>query len=131
MSSDSRPLSPHLQVYRRTYTMALSILHRVTGLGLTLGFVLLTLWLLALAAGPGAYDDFGALAASVPGRLVLAGFACAFWYHFCAGIRHLVFDTGRSLERREARRSSVIVVLAAVLLSLLSLLAIVGAGGAP
>lgn len=131
MIPETRPLSPHLQVYRWTYTLALSILHRITGIGLAVGFVLLAWWLSALATGPGAYDDFTALAASRLGRALLAVFAAAFWYHFCAGIRHLVFDTGRSLERREARRSSVVVVAAAVLLALLSAAAIFSAGANP
>lgn len=131
MSPETRPLSPHLQVYRRTYTLVLSILHRITGIGLVVGFVLLAAWLSALATGPGAYDDFTALATSGVGRALLAAFAAAFWYHFCAGLRHLVFDTGRSLERRDARRSSVVVVAAAALLALLSGAAIFSAGANP
>src|SRR5687767_3331444 len=96
----SRPLSPHVFIYRFAYTMALSILHRATGLLLSAGLLLLIAWLAALAAGPGAYDTFAAFAASWPVRVVLALLLVAFCYHFANGIRHLVWDTGRGLERR-------------------------------
>jgi succinate dehydrogenase / fumarate reductase cytochrome b subunit len=124
MSTPIRPLSPHLQVYRRTYTMVLSITHRATGLALSVGLVLLCAWLLALAQGPGTYAELMTLLDSPLGLVVLAGFAIAFWYHFVAGIRHLVFDTGRSLERREARRSAVLVVVATIILVLATLWAV-------
>lgn len=121
MTRDSRPLSPHLQVYRRTYTMALSILHRISGIVLSVAFLGLAAWLIALAAGSDCYLRFRALADSGFGRLVIAGLVLAFWYHFCAGIRHLVFDLGIGLERREARRSGAILVAAVVLLTLVTL----------
>jgi succinate dehydrogenase / fumarate reductase cytochrome b subunit len=131
MIQDPRPLSPHLQVYRRTYTMVLSITHRITGLALAAGLVALAAWLLALAAGPAAYGDWLVVAGSVPGRLLLAGLVVAFCYHLAAGIRHLVFDTGRGLERRDARRSGALVVVATLLLSALALVALFAPGVAP
>jgi succinate dehydrogenase / fumarate reductase, cytochrome b subunit len=118
-----RPLSPHLQVYRFAYTMAMSIFHRATGLTLSLGLVLLVAWLCALAGGASRYAQLMALMGSYPGLLVLTLVLVAFCYHLCCGIRHLVFDTGRSLERAGARRSALITVLAALLLTLGSLLA--------
>ncbi len=117
MSTPSRPLSPHLGVYRWQYTMALSVLHRATGLALSAALVALALWLVAVASGPAAYGPVAALLGSAPGFVLLGLLALAFWYHFVAGIRHLVFDTGRALERREARRSAVVVVVAVLLLS--------------
>jgi succinate dehydrogenase / fumarate reductase cytochrome b subunit len=131
MSTPIRPTSPHLQIYRRTYTMMLSITHRATGLALSAGLVLLTAWLLAVAQGPEHYRHFLTPLGSVPGLVVLAGLAASFCYHFVAGIRHLVFDTGRSLERREARRSAVIVVVASLVLIALVAYAWVNLKGLP
>ena len=129
MSTPSRPLSPHLGIYRRQYTMVLSILHRVSGLALSGALIVLTVLLLAVASGPAAYDPLAALIAT-PVGLALAGvFIVCFWYHFCAGIRHLVFDTGHLLERREARRSGLVLVLAVLVLSALTLLCVLRSQG--
>ena len=125
-----RPLSPHLQVYRLQHTMVLSILHRATGVVLSLGLLLLAYWLLALASGPLAYAGAARLLASPLGLLLRAGFTLAFWYHFCTGIRHLVWDTGRGLEKAAARRSAVVVLIAVLLLTAASLAAMLRAGGA-
>jgi succinate dehydrogenase / fumarate reductase cytochrome b subunit len=126
----SRPLSPHVFIYRFAYTMALSILHRATGLLLSAGLLLLVAWLAALAAGPGAYDTFAAFAASWPVRVALALLLVAFCYHFANGIRHLVWDTGRGLERRQARLSARIVIISVVLVSALLLYVFFGRGAA-
>ena len=131
MATRSRPLSPHLQVYRPTHTMVLSILHRLTGLALALGLLLLAAWLFALATGPAAYDALMRLLATPPGRVLLAGLMLAFCYHFTSGIRHLVFDSGRSLERRAARRSAAVVVVVALLLAAASLWAMLHPAGLP
>jgi succinate dehydrogenase / fumarate reductase cytochrome b subunit len=111
--------------------MVLSILHRVTGLVLALGLLVFAAWLLALAAGPAAYAELTGLLASPVGRLLLTGFVFAYCYHFTSGIRHLVFDTGRGLERRAARRSALIVVVVSIVLAALSLWAMLRAGGTP
>lgn len=130
MAMRERPLSPHLQVYRPMYTMATSITHRITGLALTVAFVAFAWWLVALAGGPESYAGFAAVAGSPLGFLVLVGFALAFWYHFCAGIRHLIWDTGRMLEKPDARRSAAILVVATLLLTALTLVAMLRFGGA-
>ena len=117
MSAPDRPLSPHLGIYRRQHTMVLSVLHRAAGLALSAGLVLLCAWLLAVAGGEERYRALAALLASPLGLVVLAGCIASFWYHFVAGIRHLVFDTGHALERREARRSAVVVAVASLLLT--------------
>jgi len=111
-----RPLSPHLGVYRLMYTMVLSILHRLTGVAASVGFLLMAWWLMALAGGPDAYSVAVTLLRTAPFKLALAGFALAFIYHFCNGIRHLVWDTGRGLERAQARRSGRVVIVATLLL---------------
>ncbi len=114
---NQRPLSPHLGVYKFMYTMSLSILHRLTGCAAAVGFLLFVWWLMALASGPAAYASAMQVLSSPLAKLLLVGFAFSFIYHFCNGIRHLVWDTGRGLERAQARRSGAVVVVASVLLT--------------
>jgi succinate dehydrogenase / fumarate reductase cytochrome b subunit len=114
-----RPLSPHLGVYKFMYTMSLSIMHRITGGAATFGFLLFTWWLMALASGHDAYAQAMRLVDTVVVKLLLVGFAFSFVYHFCNGIRHLVWDTGRGLERAQARRSGATVIIVALLLTAL------------
>ena len=114
-----RPLSPHLGVYKFMYTMSLSILHRLTGIAASVGFLLFTWWLMALASGHDAYARAMQLLSTPLARLALVGFTFAFIYHFCNGIRHLVWDTGRGLERAQARRSGAFVIVTALLLTAL------------
>jgi len=99
------------------YTMSLSILHRLTGVAASFGFLLFTWWLMALATGEQAYQDAMRALATPFAKLLLVGFTFSFVYHFCNGIRHLVWDTGRGLERAQARRSGRVVVVAALLLT--------------
>jgi succinate dehydrogenase / fumarate reductase cytochrome b subunit len=113
---NQRPLSPHLGVYKFAYTMALSILHRITGVAMSVGFLVLVWWLMALAQGPDAYAEAVEVLRSGIFKLLLAGWALAFIYHFCNGIRHLFWDAGVGLERHQARRSGTIVMVATVLL---------------
>jgi len=98
-----RPLSPHLQIYRLTLSMMMSGLHRITGLGLAAGMVMLTWWLLAAAAGQNAYGTFEAFATSWIGRLVLFGFSWALLHHLLGGLRYLLWDLGYGMgpEERE------------------------------
>ena len=114
-----RPLSPHLGVYKFMYTMSLSILHRITGLAATLGFLLFAWWLMALAGGPESYARVMRFLDTPVAKLALVGFTFAFVYHFCNGIRHLVWDTGHGLERAQARRSGALVIVLALLLTVL------------
>lgn len=120
----NRPLSPHLTIYRFAYTMALSILHRVTGVALSAGFIVLVLWLAALAGGERTYGAYLGFAGAWPFRLLLALWVVAFVYHFCNGIRHLFWDAGKGLERAQARRSARIVVVTAAVMSALLLYAL-------
>jgi len=116
---NQRPLSPHLGIYKLGYTMLLSGLHRITGCVATVGLLLFVWWLMALATGPAAYANAMKILSSPLGRFVLFGFAFSFIYHFCNGIRHMHWDTGRGLERAQARRSGAVVVVAVVLLTAL------------
>jgi succinate dehydrogenase / fumarate reductase cytochrome b subunit len=116
---NSRPLSPHLGVYKFLYTMSLSIMHRITGVAATVGFLVFVWWLMALASGPAPYAAAMRVLSTPLAKLVLIGFTFSFVYHFCNGIRHLVWDTGRGLERAQARRSGAAVIVAALLLTVL------------
>lgn len=124
MSNTERPLSPHLTIYRWPITMTLSILHRITGVAMSVGLVVLTLWLTYLNAGPDAYQYFRLGFSSIPGQLVLVGFSFAFFLHLGNGIRHLVWDTGRGLGKRQSRVSAWFVLLFAVVLTAVLRLAI-------
>ncbi len=89
-----RPLSPHLQTYRWTLTMALSIVHRITGVALYAGTLLLVWWLIAAASGPAAYSYVLAFSTSFVGKLIVFGFTWALFHHALSGVRHLVWDLG-------------------------------------
>ena len=98
MSTTSRPISPHLQIYRWQLTMALSISHRATGIALSVGTLVLVWWLMAAATGPGAYAAFQGFIGSWFGLLLLFGWSFSLFFHLCTGIRHLVWDSGRALD---------------------------------
>jgi succinate dehydrogenase / fumarate reductase, cytochrome b subunit len=126
----NRPLSPHLTIYRYAYTMVLSILHRITGVALAAGLIVLVVWMAALAGGAQSYASYLKFAASWPFRILSGLWVVAFVYHFCNGIRHLCWDAGWGLERAQARRSALVVVVAVAVLSALLLLALFrGAAG--
>jgi succinate dehydrogenase / fumarate reductase, cytochrome b subunit len=112
-----RPLSPHIGVYKFMYTMSLSILHRITGCAATAGLLAFVWWLMALASGPEAYATAMRCLSSPLGKLLLIGFTFSFLFHFCNGIRHLVWDTGRGLERAQARASGYAVMVSAIILT--------------
>ena len=115
----TRPLSPHLSVYRMSrYTLATSIFNRFTGVGLSLGLLLLVYWLMAVASGAQAQARATRLLSLPVAKLVYAALIIAYCYHFVAGIRHLVWDTGRGLERAQAQRSAWLVVLVSLALML-------------
>jgi succinate dehydrogenase / fumarate reductase, cytochrome b subunit len=114
-----RPLSPHLGVYKMSrYTLATSIFNRVTGVALSAGLVLLVYWVLAVAGGPRRFASAARVLSLPILKLVYAGCIIAFCYHLAAGIRHLIWDTGRGLERRQSQRSAWLVVAVSVLLML-------------
>ena len=119
-SFKDRPLSPHLQVWRWTLTMSMSILHRASGCALAAGTIMVVWWLVAAAQGVGAYDEFTTFATSTIGQLMLFGWSLAIFLHLCSGVRHLIMDTGRLLSIKEADRASVTVLLAAIALTALT-----------
>jgi succinate dehydrogenase / fumarate reductase cytochrome b subunit len=99
-----RPLSPHLQIYRWTVTMTVSVLHRITGVALYFGVVLLLWWLLAAAISDSAFETAESVFSHWLGELVLFGFSWALIHHMLGGIRHLIWDTGRGLDVRSANQ---------------------------
>jgi succinate dehydrogenase / fumarate reductase cytochrome b subunit len=92
--TDSRPLSPHLSIYRPMLTMMMSIAHRITGAALYFAMLLLAWWLLAAASGPNAYGTLQRFMGSWIGWLVLLGCTWALMHHMLGGIRHLIWDIG-------------------------------------
>ena len=130
MVQDDRPLSPHLQVYRPQFTSILSILHRLTGVALGLGALLLVYWLAAAAAGPEWFKDARSVAGSWFGWLALLGFTWALFYHLCNGIRHLFWDIGMGFELTTARLTGWCVVLVSFALAAAAwVVGVVGIGG--
>lgn len=131
MSSSNRPLSPHLQVYRPQITTMMSILHRITGVALAVGTLLLIYWLAAAASGPTAFAAAQELVGSILGRLLLLGWTFALFYHLSNGIRHLFWDAGLGFEMETAERSGWAVIAASVVLTILSwVLGYMSMGGA-
>lgn len=96
-----RPLSPHLQIYRLSLSMLMSGLHRITGLALCAGMIVVTWWLLAAASGQNAYGTFVAFETSWIGRIILFGFSWALLHHLIGGLRYLIWDLGYGLEPAE------------------------------
>jgi succinate dehydrogenase / fumarate reductase cytochrome b subunit len=117
-STKSRPLSPHLTVWRWGPHMAVSILHRMTGVALTIGgLAVLTWWLVALSGGEESYATFLQAATHPVGLIVLIGLTWAFFQKLLGGLRHLVLDTGAGFELNTNKRFSVLVLVAPVLLT--------------
>lgn len=118
MSDQQRPLSPFLTVYHWHVTMALSILHRMTGVALGAGMLMLAWWLIAAATGPEAFETANAFLAGFFGRAILFAFTISIVLHFLNGIRHLVWDLGLGLEKGPATFSGWAVVAGTVALTL-------------
>jgi succinate dehydrogenase / fumarate reductase cytochrome b subunit len=114
-----RPLSPHLQIYRPQITSVLSILHRMTGVGMALGAVLVVWWLLAAATGAAYFETVDGLITSWIGTLVMMGCSWALCYHFLNGIRHLVWDAGYGFDLETVDRTGMAVAAGSGLLALL------------
>ena len=117
---NTRPLSPHLQIWKWGPHMLVSILHRITGDGLALvGLGVLLWWLGALASGPEAYDTFSAVMTSPIGYVVLVGLTWAFFTHLSSGIRHFVLDIGAGYELTTNKTWSIISVASGIVLTVL------------
>jgi len=117
MDRRDRPMSPHLSVYGWYISNGLSIIHRMTGFALSLGAFALVGWLVSIAVGYDAYSAVGRLYGSVIGNLALFGWSFCFFYHLCNGVRHLCWDIGKGFDKQAARRSGMLVVAVALVLT--------------
>ncbi len=117
---NKRPLSPHLQVYQPQLTSLMSILHRLSGVFLSLGTVVLAYWLIAAASGAESYQQAQDLLGSFLGLLLLFGWSFALFYHLCNGIRHLFWDIGLGMDIKMVYLSGKLVLLASFVLTALA-----------
>ncbi len=116
----SRPLSPHLMIYRKQLTSMLSITHRLTGIFLSAGTLAFVALVWALASGPEAYATLTGLLASPVGLVMLAGWSFCFYFHLCSGIRHLFWDAGYGLDLKTVYLTGYSVIAGALALTLLT-----------
>ena len=123
------PLSPHLQIWRFTVTMAASITHRGTGVALYSGTALLAFWLFAVAQGPGFFWRVGGFLTSPFGMIILGGYVWALCYHLLNGLRHLYWDYGRGFEPATAQKTAWAVYIGATALTALIILGGLAARG--
>jgi succinate dehydrogenase / fumarate reductase, cytochrome b subunit len=123
MTQAERPLSPHLQIYKWQLTMAMSILHRGTGLALAAGTIFLVWWLVAAASSDRAFAAADWFFGSLLGLVFLFGWCFSFFYHLCNGIRHLAWDAGYGFEIPTAYASGYVVIAATIVLTLAAFVA--------
>ncbi|MCJ2085655.1 succinate dehydrogenase, cytochrome b556 subunit [Methylobacterium sp. E-005] len=115
----AQPLSPHLQIYRWTWTMAMSVFHRITGTALYGGTALVAIWLLALASGPVAYSYVAGFFGSVIGRLILFVYTWILMHHMLGGLRHFAWDFGIGFDREKRLAMSRLTLIGSVALTLI------------
>lgn len=116
-ATSGRPLSPHLQIWRFTVTMAASITHRVTGAAIYGGSLLLAVWLYALAFSPSLFETLSGFVNSPIGFIIIAGYVWALSFHLMNGLRHLYWDSGRGLAPKTATMTAWLIYSASVLLT--------------
>jgi len=120
MATRPRPLSPHLTIWRWGPHMVVSILHRATGVALSIaGLAILAWWLMALAQGQEAYATFYRVAHSPIGLIVLIGLTWSFFQHLLSGIRHLVMDSGAAFELGVNKSFAILTIVGSILLTVL------------
>lgn len=124
VSPAERPLSPHLQVYKMMFTMVMSGLHRITGVALYAGTLLLAAWLIAASTDAGAFQTVAAIYGSWFGRLVLFGYSWALMLHLMGGFRHFVWDTGRAMGHPEREYIVIATLVGSLILTALIWIAV-------
>ena len=117
----SRPLSPHLQIYKPQITSILSIFHRLTGISLSIGSFIIVAWIVSLSMGVESYSYFMSVVDNWFIQTIIFGFAFALFYHLSNGVRHLFWDAGLGFELKSVYVSGSIVVLNAIILTTLTL----------
>jgi len=120
MNNVNRPLSPHLQVYRLPLTGIISITHRMTGVMLSMGLVFFVYIVSAVAGGSSAYSEMQDVMDMWLFRLMYWGFIYALFFHLCHGVRHLLWDTGKSFDRDTMDQYAIIELSASLILTLLA-----------
>lgn len=120
MAHDSRPLSPDMQIYKPQLTSVLSISHRITGVALSVGTLLVVAWLIAVAAGSHAYSIAQSFSNSWLGIFMMLGWTFSLFFHLCNGIRHLAWDAGYGFELRTIYASGWVVLAASITLTLIA-----------
>ncbi len=130
MADTQRPLSPHLQIYKRQVQMMTSIVHRATGIALAVGSLVVVAGLIHLAAGEESFNHFRSVAGSPVGMILLLGWSWALFYHLCNGIRHLIQDAGAGYEIPQFVRSSWLSVAGSIVLTALVWAYVLMQGGA-
>jgi len=128
MSMQERPISPHLSIYKVELPMMLSGLHRITGIALSIGSLLLIAWIESAVYSAEAFAALNRYLGSFIGQLMLFGWTFSLIYHSVSGVRHLLWDTGRLLEVKQIHSSSKVVVAITVVLTVLAWIL---AGGFP
>src|SRR6476646_4991212 len=117
-ATKSRPLSPHLSIWRWGPGMAVSIIHRATGVAMSFaGLAILTWWLLAMSSGADTYASFTKAAAQPLGLVVLVGLTWSFFQHLLSGLRHLVMDTGAGFELGINKTFAILTLIGSVVLT--------------
>ena len=124
MDNRGRPMSPHIFIYRWPMTMTVSILHRVSGVMLSLGLIVFVAWLASVAGGADAYERFGGVLGSFAGRVFLVLWTAALFFHLANGVRHLFWDVGMGFEIPQANATGWIVIASTVVLTLVYWLAL-------
>lgn len=119
MSPDSRPLSPHLQIYRLPLTALLSIAHRISGASLGLAALAIAILFITAAIGESAYAVAHSIFASGPGRVLVWLFVYGFNFHLCNGVRHLVWDGGYALDLKSVDRGAMLVLVVSAVLTII------------
>lgn len=119
MTMNERPLSPHLQIYKVELPMMLSGLHRITGIALSVGTLLLVAWIESAVYSAEAFAALSRFLGSFIGQLMLFGWTFSLIYHSVSGVRHLIWDTGKLLEVAQIHSSSKIVLVVTIVLTVL------------
>jgi len=115
-----RPLSPHLEIYRPTLTMAMSIVHRITGVGLYIGVLLLAWFLIALSSDATTFATFSSFIRSFVGQLLLLGFTWSLFHHMLGGVRHALWDSGIGLDHPLRERLAQATLIGGIALTIIT-----------
>ena len=126
MTASNRPLSPHLQIWKWSVTMTMSILHRATGVANVIGLLAIVWWLVAAATGPEAYAQFMTFASSLIGKVMFFGWTFSVYLHMLSGLRHLIMDTGYLISLKYSTQAVLFIWAFAVILTAVTWLTILG-----